>query len=117
MQDEVAWAWVPAQENSASAMSKLTPPYLEGVWVVMVMIEESWCEFEKATLQAVSRAGPLIHEALLAGTLQEVERKHSHLGDFTALEDAETNLEGHEGKDSNKTEQNLWNGVGGGTRL
>ena len=105
MWDKVSWAWVPALENSTSAMRELTPSYLEGVWVVMVMIKESWHELEKAALQAVSRAGPLIQEALLVGTLQKVERMHPRLGDFKALEDAETKWEG---QDQNKTQSLEW---------
>lgn len=46
----------------------------------MAVNRESWCEFEKVTLKVVSRAGPLIREALLVDTLQVVERKHPHPG-------------------------------------
>lgn len=51
----------------------------------MAVNRESWCVFEKVTLKVVSRAGLLIREALLVDTLQVVERKHPHPGDFKAF--------------------------------
>lgn len=57
--------------------------------------KESGCEFEKVTLQAVCRAGPLINETLLVDILQVVGRKYLHLGAFKVVEAAETKLEGH----------------------